>query len=292
MSRPFELVGYVPIDSSGPNDRLTFPIMRTLLGFDRLLAYGPFGEGVIRRTIGDEEADKRHLTNLPHGIDSEKFFELPRKNSRKLFLQYTGARQFFELIGQPGATTAPIADDEVLISILASNQFRKDFALGIECCAILAKTKKIRVWLHSDSLEKNWSLPNLLADYGLLQNTVISLGCIPDEKLAVGYSASDLVLGIGPEGFGYVHAESMACGCPCVTGSYAGGAVLVDLGMLVDPVAFRYEGSFASKRPVYRAEDWATKAEEWIGKRTELDPKYLWENNWKRWEAYLREAAK
>jgi hypothetical protein len=62
--------------------------------------------------------------------------------------------------------------------------------------------------------------------------------------------------------------------------------------MQVDPIAFRYEGSYASKRPVYNAADWAARAEEWIGKRTELDPKYDWVENWKAWEQYLREAAK
>ena len=191
MSRPFELWGYVPIDSSGPNDRLTFPIMKTLLGFDRLLAYGPFGEGVIRRTIGDEESDKRHLTNLPHGIDGETFYELPRKLSRKLFLEYTGAQNFFQMIGHVKGT-APIADDEVLISILGTNQSRKNFALGIETASILAQKHKIRLHLHIDSLERYWSIPNLLADFGMLDKTVISLGNIPDSKMATAYSAATL----------------------------------------------------------------------------------------------------
>jgi glycosyltransferase involved in cell wall biosynthesis len=292
MSRPFELWGYIPIDSSGPNDRLTFPIMKTLLGFDRLLAYGPFGEGVIRRTIGDEESDKRHLTNLPHGIDGETFYEMQRKLSRRLFLEYTGAQNFFQMIGHVKGT-APIADDEVLVSILGTNQSRKNFALGIETASILAQKHRIRLHLHIDSLERYWSIPNLLADFGMLDKTVISLGNITDSRMATIYSGADLVLGIAPEGFGYVHCESMACGCPCVTGSYAGGAALVDPGMLVDPIAFYYEGSYASKRPVYNAADWAAKAEEWIGKRTSLDPKYEWDNNWKNgWEPYLRKAAK
>jgi hypothetical protein len=61
--------------------------------------------------------------------------------------------------------------------------------------------------------------------------------------------------------------------------------------MQVDPIGFYEEGSYACLRPVYRAEDWAAKAEEWIGKRTQLDSAYFWENNWKAWEKYLREAA-
>ena len=281
---------YCPIDSSGPNDRLSFPIGLTALGFDRLLAYGAFGEGVLRRTIGDVEADKRHLTNLPHGIDSNVFHQMPRFLSRRLFLQNTGAKTMLAMLGV-NAEVKPIADDEVLIGILGTNQNRKNWALGLEACAILAKGHKVRVWAHIDRLEGYWSLPTLLVDYGLLEQTVISTGYVSDEKLALGYSAADLVLGIAPEGFGYVHAEAMACGCPCVTGSYAGGAELVDSNMLVGPVAFHYEGSYASRRPVYDPHEWTNKANEWIGKRTEIDPQYDWENNWPRWESWFREAA-
>lgn len=281
---------YCPLDSSGPNDRLTFPLGLTLMGFERILAYGQFGEGVIRRTIGDDNANQRHLTWLPHGIDTEEFYDTPRKTSRKLFIQYTGAQTLFTMLGQKN--TDPIADDETLVAIIGTNQSRKNFQLGIETASILARTRKLRLWLHVDGLERYWSIPALLADYGMLERTVISLGCITDSKMAIAYSAADLVLGIAPEGFGYVHAEAMACGVPCVTGSYAGGAALVDPGMLVDPIGFYYEGSYACKRPVYRAEDWAKKAEEWIGKRTILDPKYDWEQNWIAWEKYLREAAK
>jgi glycosyltransferase involved in cell wall biosynthesis len=292
MSRPFELWGYLPIDSSGPNDRLAFPIMRTLLGFDRLLAYGPFGEAVIRRTIGDEEADKRHLTWQPHSIDLENFFERHRGMSRKVFLHHTGARQFFELIGKPGATTAPIEDDEVLIGCLCTNQHRKSWQTATETVAILSRTHRVRFWAHTDDLERYWSLPNLFVDYGILDKTVISLGYVPDEKLAVAYSACDLTLGPGDEGWGLPLGESLACGCPVIHGSYAGGADVVPKQMQVDPVAFRYEGSYASKRAVYNASDWAARAEEWIGKRASLDPQYGWVNSWPTWEAWFREAAK
>jgi glycosyltransferase involved in cell wall biosynthesis len=209
-----------------------------------------------------------------------------------LFLEYTGARSLLHLLGVQNAITPPIADDEIIVSILGTNQHRKDFSLGIETASILAQKHKLRLWLHCDDLERYWSLPNLLVDYGILDRTIISLGQITDERLATGYSASDLVLGIAPEGFGYIHAEAMACGCPCVTGSYAGGAVLVDPCMLVDPVAFRYEGSYASKRPVYNAAEWAEKSEEWIGKRVLLDPQYEWQNNWPKWEHWFRENVK
>jgi glycosyltransferase involved in cell wall biosynthesis len=294
MSRPFELWGYIPIDSSGPNDRLTFPIMKTLLGFDRLLAYGQFGEGVIRRTIGDEESDKRHLCHIPHGINGDEFYEMPRKLSRRLFLEYTGAQNFFQMIGHVKGT-APIADDETLIHIVGTNQNRKDWCTGLEACAILAKTRRIRVWAHLDDLERFWSIPNLLADFGLLDKTIISLGQISDERMATAYSACDLGLGIGlGEGYGYTIMESLFCGTPCLHINYGGAPQWMgNPDLLVEPVAYRYEGAYASQRPVSRAQDWADKASAVIGKRCNRNGDIGWERLWpERWEPYLREAAK
>jgi hypothetical protein len=78
-----------------------------------------------------------------------------------------------------------------------------------------------------------------------------------------------------------------------VTGAYAGGAVLVHPDMLVGPIGFYKEGSYGCVRPVYDAEHWAKKAEEWIGKRVEPDPRYNWANLWpSEWEPWFREAAK
>ena len=286
VKRPFKLFGYFPIDASGPQDKLTFPLMKTLLGFDRILAYGQFGEDVIRRTIGDEEADKRHLTNLPHGINSEIFYETNRSLCRKMFLKITGAEC---IIGE----TKPIEDDEVLIGVVATNQSRKSWDIACETISILARDRKVRLWCHIDSLERYWSLPSLLVDFGILQNTVVSLGVISDEAMAEAFSACDLTLGIGVEGFGLPLAESLACSTPVITGNYGGASDFVPKSMQVSPIAFRYEGSYANLRPVYHAEYWANKCKEWIGKRTILNSRYFWENLWKNeWEAYLREAAK
>jgi glycosyltransferase involved in cell wall biosynthesis len=284
---------YVPVDSSGPDDKLSIPIAYTLLGFDRLLAYGPYGESVIRRTIGDENADQRHLTNCPHGIDGKTFYEQPRKLSRKLFFDYTGAQTIFTMQDSKTYPTKPLEDDEILAGMVCTNQFRKDIALACETIAILSRTRKVRFWIHTDELSRYWDIPTLLADYGLLYTTVISMGLLPDSRMATGYSACDLTLapGLG-EGFGFPAAESLACQTPVITGSYAGSADFVPKEMQVSPVAYRYEGSYASKRPVYKAAEWAAKAEEWIGKRTSLDDKYFWENNWKVWEQWFREAEK
>jgi glycosyltransferase involved in cell wall biosynthesis len=282
---------YCPIDASGPQDRLSFPLALTALGFDRLLAYGEFGEGVLRRSIGDVEADKRHLTFLPHGIDCNMFLEYPHKPSRNLFFQHTGAQTLLAMLGI-NSKIEPIQDDEVLVGCVSTNQARKDLALACETIALLSRERKVRFWLHTDTLERAWSIPSLLVDFGILENTVISLGFLHDKKMATGYAACDLTLGPGAEGWGLPIGESLACGTPVIHGGYAGGADVVPKEMQVSPVAFRYEGSFASMRPVYRAEEWVKKANEWIGKRANLDSRYDWNNLWIRWETWFREGVK
>lgn len=284
---------YVPLDSSGPNDRLSYPIALTALGFDRLLAYGSFGESLLRRTIGDEEADKRYLTHLPHGINLSTFYEHDRKMSRSLFLENTGAQSMLHMLGvQKG--TARIQDDEVLINIIATNQSRKDWCMGLECCAILSRERKIRVWAHVNTLEGAYSIPSLLVDYGLLDRTVISLGQITDDNMASGYSASDLSLGIGlGEGMGYPIHENLFCGTPCIHTNYAGAPEWMgNPDLLIEPVAYRYEGSFAAKRPVCSVQDWADKANSLIGKRCNRNGDINWVNLWPHWENWFRKAVK
>jgi glycosyltransferase involved in cell wall biosynthesis len=284
---------YAPIDSSGPNDRLSFPLALTLGGFDRILAYGEFGEGVIRRSIGDEEADKRHLTHLPHGLCSDDFYQQDRALSRKLILQYTGAQTMLHMLGVD-KTTAPIAEDEILIGCVCTNQARKDLQLAAETVAILSRNRRIRFWLHTDQLERAWSIPSLLVDYGILHNTIISMSNIPDLRMATAYSACDLTIapGLG-EGMGYTIFESLFCGTPCIHTNYGGAPQWMgNPDFLVEPVAYRYEGSYASKRPVCSAQDWADKANALLGKRINFSTDLDWDNLWPKWEHYLRDAAK
>ena len=178
------------------------------------------------------------------------------------------------------------------MGIVATNQARKDWALGIETVAILAKSHKVRLWIKTDVLERHWSIPALLVDYGIVDKTMITLGDLTDDEMAQAYSACDICLGIAPEGFGYVHVESQACGTPIIVGSHAGGAENTYSSMQVDPIAFRYEGVYACKRPVYRAEDWAKMAEAWSSAEGFMNKRFAWDNLWEHWEKWFREGVK
>jgi glycosyltransferase involved in cell wall biosynthesis len=129
-----------------------------------------------------------------------------------------------------------------------------------------------------------------LVDFGLMDRTVISLEHIPDSSLAQAYSACDLTIGPGAEGFGYPLIESQFCGTPVVTGSYAGGGDITPQEMQVDPVGFRFESIWSCERPVYNVMDWSSKAEELIGLRCNRPDEYDWNRLWPRWESWFREA--
>lgn len=282
LKKPFQLWTYLPIDAEGPHQKMTFPLAQYLAGSDRILAYGKWGAGVVDRTLG---VDGGTTQWLPHGIDTQVFYPRDRAWSRKTFPSYTRATTLM------GNLAERVKSEEVLISIVGTNQARKDWGLGIEVVAKLALSHNIRLWVKTDEYERHWSIPALVYDHGLADRTMFSLGDMTDDEMARAYSASDLVLGIAPEGFGYVHVESTACGTPCIVGSYAGGAELVPEDMQVIPTAYRKEGPWSSVRPVYNARKWADVAEDWIGKSTTLFPQYDWGTLWPAWCRWLKEGV-
>jgi glycosyltransferase involved in cell wall biosynthesis len=259
--------------------------MQSLLGFDRILAYGKWGEAVIRRTLGEQESEKRRLTSLPHAIDTAVFYPRDRNASRAFFFPITGAATL------RGEKTL-IQSEELLIGCVCTNQARKDIGLLMETVAILSRQRKVKLWLHTDVMERHYSIPALLMDFGLLDRVVISLGHIPDDAMAKAYSACDITIAPGPEGFGFPLLESQFCGTPVVSSSYAGGADIVPRVWQVDPVAFRYEGIWACKRPVSNAQDWANKISEIAVNRCSYPSEYGWDRLWaEQWEPWFRRSS-
>lgn len=293
MKPPFKKWGYFPIDAEGPNGKLPYPIQQVLAGFDRRLAYGKWAAEVVDRSLAMPEGTTDYL---PHGIDSSVFYERNRRSARAFFPSRTGA------IDLHGKQASIIQNNEILIGIVATNQSRKDWALGIETCAILAKNHNVRLWIHTDVYERNWSIPALIIDFGLVDRTVTSTGFLADDRMAQAYSACDITLGIGlGEGFGFPCMESLFCGTPCLHGDYAGAPEWMlgghthgysrqeDEPLLVKPIAYRYEGIYSCKRPVFAAQDWADKAERLIGKRMNHNGEIDWNELWPRWCNWFRE---
>ena len=273
--------GYFPFDATGPGDRLTTQATDTLLGYDRILTYTKWADGLVRRSLGEEEARRRALTWLPHGFNFETFKPWPKAEGRKLM----GPR---------------VHDDDFLIGVVGTNQPRKDWGLVAAACAALRPKvgRRLRLWWHTDVLDRHWNIAALLVDYGLQAITLVSTAQVNDTELSMRYSACDLTLhpGLG-EGFCYPMVESLACGTPTLHGDYAGGAdILRTCGLerwLIPPVAWRLDPAGNCVRPVFEPNDWVEAilrvreeqptVEECRASVAFLDWANLWDGCWKRW---------
>jgi glycosyltransferase involved in cell wall biosynthesis len=280
-TKPFKLWTYSAIDATGPNDRLSSLLKVVLSGFDRVLAYSEWSARIIERTLGDGKT----IDALPHGIDTAIWKPRGRDKAR---------RKFGELILGPDVDFS-IGTDQFLVGIVATNQARKDYGTAIEAVSMVTKERDTLVWIHTDALERYWSISALLHDYGLANRAIITTGRLSDEQMTWAYSACDVTLGIGlGEGFGFPIFESLACGTPCIHGDYAGAAEWLNPLLKIKPRAFRYDGAFASKRPVFDAQQW---------KLAMLDPRLKpenfdcgltegldWTDLWQFFEAWFRKG--
>jgi glycosyltransferase involved in cell wall biosynthesis len=257
---------YHPIDAEGPNGKLSTRLAQTMKAFDRVLDYSAFSCGVTGNT-----------EHLPHGIDTSVFKPHDRKEARKQFRE---------------AGFPQLKEDSFLIGIVATNQARKDWALGIQTARILLdRGLDVKLWCHIDVLERFWSLPNLIADFGLQDRVAITISSFTDEQMARFYSACDVTLGIGlGEGAGYPLFESTSCGAPVVHGNYGGGPEYLTSDSLVEPVAWRFEGIYSCKRPVFNPMDWADRAQALTGTVPVVPEHIKWENAWSSWESWFRKG--
>jgi glycosyltransferase involved in cell wall biosynthesis len=265
---------YAPVDAEGPNGKLSFKLDYILKGFDRVLNYSKFSVGVTG-----------YPDYIPHGIDTEAWKPRPKKQAREIFQKV-------------GFTT--LTQESFLVGIVATNQPRKDWALGFETCKILLERGlDVHLWCHTDMIERHWDLGALVHDFGLSGRVCITTQEIPDDMMGWCYSACDVTLSIGlGEGFGFSSFESLACGIPTVYGNYAG----IPEHMIeppsymgsVEPTSYRYEGPFCCKRPILDAHEFASTAEQWNMWETAplVDPVGLpehldWKNVWPRFAEWL-----
>ncbi len=277
--------GYFPIDATGPNNKLSVMLKECLLGYDRVLCYTDWARKIVERTLEPEDSLKRSLAFVPHGIDTNVFKRQDRYTSRKFFhekLRFKGPE---------------IGTNEILIGIVATNQARKDYGTAIHAIAELAKEVSVRLYIQIDALERFWSIPALLEDYGLMSKVIVNVNGIPDEMMSYIYTACDITLGIGlGEGFGYPIFESLACNTPVVTGSYGGQAEFLPDEMLIRPEMMRLEGLYNTLRPVYTWSSWKEAIIRVLKQvrsgrlRAVLPQQLAWDQLWQRWEAYFRES--
>lgn len=259
--------GYFPVDAAGPNGKLAYPLKQTLLGFDRVLNYSKWANGIVRNS-GIDNTDW-----LPHGINGNIW--APR--NPKVVRDKLG-----------------LTDEHYLIGIIGTNQWRKDWALGIRTAAVLRDKfkKKVVLWCHTDALERYWSLPVLLLDYGFAtpEPMYMVTSDFTDDQLAHWYSACQVVLGIGRgEGFSFCNAEALACGVPICCHAYSGYSEWVPDWMQVAPEMFTYEGTYCELRPIGVPEVWADHIMQYSNDFSGicLPPQLEWSRLWPRWKDWL-----
>jgi len=262
---------YGALDAEGPDRGLSYLLSQSYKGFDRVLNYSSFSSKVTG-----------YPDHLPHGIDTKVFYPRDKKEARQKLIES----------GFKGLT-----HKSLLVGIVATNQSRKDYALGIQTVMeLISRGYDARLWIHTDHLNRFWDFPALVTDYKLQGRVVITTNNFTDEQMSSMYAACDVTLGIGAgEGFGYPLAESIASGTPVVHGRYAGGDEVVGTWMTVEPIAYRYEGPYCMKRPVFDVRDWADKVCLIVrGYRiqTVLDERFDWDNLWPKWECWLRKGLK
>jgi len=270
---PFRRWGYFPVDATGPGDRLTGLAVAAVRGFNRRLAYTPWGASILSGSLGTE------VDWLPHGYDPASFS--PRERA-------------------PGRMTLGIHAHDILIGCVMTNQTRKDWGLAFAAVADLrSKIQNLRFWVHVDAMVRAWSIYALIQDFGLADVVRVTMSETKnDVELSYLYSACDLTIlpSLG-EGFGYPIVESLACGVPVIHGDYGGGACLLrnDDDLLVRPVSYRLDGPYNLLRPVFEPADWSACIQKVLAESSWRDPERavgivehlqwprLWEGCWKKW---------
>jgi glycosyltransferase involved in cell wall biosynthesis len=241
--------GYFPIDAHNIHQAIGGPAAQAVQTCERVIAYGRYGAGVLKRTLAqgtDAKWEDIALPSLPHGLEPGAFIPRELKEADRGFAHW-----------------AFVNGDQRAIKIgcVATNQPRKDLALYFSTLSELQTSgSPILAWLHTDRMTHAWDVGQLAYDFQIPRERIyVSVGELTDAELAARYSWCDLTIapGLG-EGFGYPIVESLACGTPVVHGNYAGGVELVPTpAWLVEPFAWRLESCYNLLRPVYQPKAFA-----------------------------------
>jgi len=274
-SDAFERWGYFPIDHIAPTGTLSEMEIDTVRGYDKVLGYTIFGANVLSRILG------REVTWVPHGLNEEVFKPRGREGIRFAMGFPEGSR---------------------VVGMVATNQVRKEW--GLACAVIrelLDRGHDIVFWACIDEPTRYWNIYALLHDYRIEEHTLLMRGSQLDDKtLSHYYSLCDVtILPTAGEGFGYPVVESMACGTPCITVNYAGGAELVPRKeWLVEPANIRCEAPINALRPVTNLDDWVERIEYTFGmgdcvqECVQSVTHLFWSNLGAVWKRWFKEAVK
>lgn len=287
----FEVWGYVPVDGAAPNGSFTSQSNEILRAFDRILAYGPFGQTVLRTALlslqPPHKVRSEDVEWLPHGIDPSVFH--PMGKEAKSRLQRQVITELKDTEGRPIFRT--INATQYVLGVVATNQQRKDWGMVFEVLKELGP--EWCLWAHTDRTLGYWSLQDLAEQFGVSDQTFVTIS-LDDSELAALYCACDATLGPGTEGFGFPLLESLACNVPAVHTTYGGGADIVPADLRVPPLRVRPEGPYCLGRPVWDIPGVVAAIKDAAGNKAvawNLDIRsYEWPTLWPSWKKWFQKG--
>lgn len=203
----FKYIGIMPVES----DPLCVSWAMILLQMDLPLIISKFGT---------EEAHKANVLAAKHielGVDLQVWNPLTSEERTKARKKLFGVQD----------------DSTFVVLTVADNQERKNLSAAMEAYAIFSKDNPDSkyVLITREGNPVGWSLRDLAAEYGIIQNTVFIERGLPQEMLRNAYGGADcFLLTSKAEGLGMPLLEAMSMRLPCIATDCTGMKELLEEG--------------------------------------------------------------
>jgi glycosyltransferase involved in cell wall biosynthesis len=285
------IVIYFPVDAR-EFDMLWFE------NFDivsQAVVYTEFGYEVAKAAT----PDNIDFEIIPHGIDTEIFYQLLMPKSEVKKIAYPDNTELFE--------------DSFIVLNANRNQPRKRLDIALEGFGLFAEGKpdNVRYYHHAGIRDVGWNIPKLAHRYGMDKRLLLTsmeegVQKIPDEKLNIIYNATDVGLNTSMgEGWGLPSMEHAITGAPqIVSDNSASKEIYHDIGLLIPSILNQTFERVETVGTVVRPEDVA-KALEKLYHDKELyeklskdgiekfsGPEYNWENIANKWSEIFKRVLK
>jgi hypothetical protein len=277
---PIDRWGYFAVDATTPTGGITGPPQHWLGQYQRIAAYTRFGGEWLLAGL-----PHRRIAVLPHGLNPQWVAPVTAAGL--------------------GDVLPYFPDDGAVIGTVATNTRRKDWGV---VAATLAQLPGYWGWWHTNrTVGEAWSLPQLIADYGLSSRVVLTTPDLTgwgDAQLLAAYTACAATFAPGRgEGWGYPIMESQAAGRPAIHPAYAGGAEVAHPADLIHPGVLHPEGPYAQLRPMVDPSVVAEAIRRVVPHPSQLQPtqqvarrriehveQFLWARVWPAWQSWIEDG--